>query len=320
MPPRSSLLLALALIAAGCHRGEPTPTAPPAAPAPPPPAAVKQTYTLKGVVRGVDPAAGVVTIAHEEIPGFMKAMTMEFTPRDRAGLAELAAGDEVEGPLEVVREGGAIRDYNLLRLEVVNPAPRVLKVDPATGKAALVPKPPVLRPGEAVPDFAMTTQEGKTLRLSDLRGEVVVLTFIYTRCPLPDYCPAIDGKFRRLADRLSAVKGRSERVRLLSVSFDPEHDTPEALRKHAATVGGRPPLWTFAVATHEELRKVAERLGLVYGPMPNEIVHNLCTAVIAPDGTLARLDVGAAGRSWEPDDLLRAILGLTARPDQGVRP
>lgn len=87
--------------------------------------------------------------------------------------------------------------------------PRRLEVDPKTGAAKLVPKPAVLRPGEPVPDFAMTTQEGKPLKLSDLRGNVVVLTFIYTRCPLPDYCPALDKKFRRLADRLSSVKGRA---------------------------------------------------------------------------------------------------------------
>ncbi len=205
-----------------------------------------------------------------------------------------------------------MKNYNLLRLEVTNPAPRRLEVDPKTGAAKLVPKPAVLRPGEVVPNFAMTTQDGKPLELSDLRGNVVVLTFIYTRCPLPDYCPAIDKKFRRLADRLGAVKGRAEGVRLLSVSFDPEHDTPEALRKHAELVGAREPLWTFAVASHAELRKVAERLGLVYGPMPNEIVHNLCTAVIAPDGTLARLEVGTAGKSWEPDDLLGTILARAA--------
>ena len=300
---------AISLLLAGCHRELATKATPAAAR---PPEATKQTYTLKGIVRAVDPKSGVVEIAHEELPGFMKAMTMPFTPKDRSNLDEIAAGDEVEGPFEVVRERGAVKDYNLLRLEVTNPAPRSLKVDPATGKATLVAKPPILRPGEAVPDFAVTTQDGTPLRLSDLRGKVVVLTFIYTRCPLPDYCPAIDGKFRRLADRLSQVKGRAEGVRLLSVSFDPEHDTPEALRKHAALVGARPPLWTFAVASHEELRKVAERLGLVYGPMPNEIVHNLCTAVIAPDGTLARLEVGAAGKSWQPDDLLRTILGRAA--------
>jgi protein SCO1/2 len=296
MCPRILPILPVALLLA-CHR-----------PAPAPPAPVKETYLLKGTVRAVDTKEGVVTIAHEEIPGFMKPMTMPFTPKDRANLNELAAGDEVEGPLEVVREGGTIKDYNLLRLEVTNPAPRVLDVDPATGAISLAAKPAVLLPGEPVPDFAMTTQDGKPLRLSDLKGNVVVLTFIYTRCPLPDYCPAIDKKFRRLADRLGAVKGRAEGVRLLSVSFDPEHDTPEALRAHAKLVGAQPPLWTFAVASHDELRKVAPRLGLVYGPMPNEIVHNLCTAVVAPDGTLAQLEVGAAGRAWDPDDLFRTVL------------
>jgi protein SCO1/2 len=287
-----------------CHREGPAPPAPAVA--------STSTYTLKGTVRSIDPAEGVVTIAHEDIPGFMKAMTMPFTPRDRSNLAELAAGDEVEGPLEVAREGGAIKNYDLLRVEVTNPAPRRLEVDPATGAAKLVPKPAVLRPGEPVPDFAMTTQDGTPLKLSDLRGNVVVLTFIYTKCPLPDYCPAIDKKFRRLADRLAVVKGRAEGVRLLSVSFDPEHDTPEALRKHAELVGARPPLRTFAVASHPELRKVAERLGLVYGPMPNEIVHNLCTAVVAPDGTLSRLEVGTAGKSWDPDDLLGTVLARAA--------
>ena len=311
MRPRSLLAVLLVSATVGCGRDAPSP--PPAGPPPPAKSAeVKETYTLKGTVRGVDAASGVVTIAHEEIPGFMKAMTMPFTPADRSNLAEVGPGDEVEGPLEVVREGGGIKDYNLLRLEVTNPAPRTLKFDFGSGTATLVAKPAILKPGEAVPDFAMTTQEGKPLKLSDLRGKVVVLTFIYTRCPLPDYCPAVDRKFGRLADRLGAIKARADAVRLVSVSFDPEHDTPEALRKHAAVVGARPPLWTFAVAPHDELRKVAERLGLVYGPMPNEIVHNLCTAVIAPDGALARLEVGAAGKAWEPDDLARTILALIA--------
>lgn len=305
------LLILLVAPTVGCRHDAPSP--PPAGPPPPARSAeVKETYALKGTVREVDPASGVVTIAHEEIPGFMKAMTMPFTPKDRSNLAELAAGDEVEGPLEVVREGGATKDYNLLRLGVTGRAPRTLTLDFGSGTASLAPKPAILKPGEAVPDFAMTTQEGTPLKLSDLRGKVVVLTFIYTRCPLPDYCPAVDRKFRRLAERIGAVKARSDAVRLLSVSFDPGHDTPEALRKHAAVVGASPPLWTFAVASHDELRKVAERLGLVYGPMPNEIVHNLCTAVVAPDGTLARLEVGTAGKAWEPDDLARTILGRIA--------
>ena len=155
-----------------------------------------------------------------------------------------------------------------------------------------------------MPDFAVTTQEGRTLRLSDLRGEVVALTFIYTRCPLPDFCPAMDAKFADLARRISAVPGRADRVRLLSVSFDPEHDTPAVLAAHASRRGAVPPLWTFAVASHEELARVAGPLGLTVAPGSREIAHNLRTAVIGPDGRLARLE---AGQGWAPADLLRTI-------------
>ena len=291
-------ILALGLIILhGCHSEPPAPVSP----------ATTKTYTLRGIVREVDTPSGVVTIAHEDIPGFMKAMTMDFTPIDRSNLGELNVGDEVEGPLVVATKAGTVEDYNLRSLSVVKAAPRALKLDFGSGTATIAEKPAILKVGEPVPDFAMTTQEGKPLTLSDLRGEVVVLTFVYTRCPLPDYCPAMDRRFRAISERLSAVKGRSRGVRLLSISFDPEHDTPEVLRKHAESQGAAPPLWTYAVASHEELAKVAPRLGLIYGPMPGEIRHNLCTAVVGPDGRLARLDVGAAGKSWTPEDMLRTI-------------
>ncbi len=134
----------------------------------------------------------------------------------------------------------------------------------------------------------MTTHEGKSIKLSDLRGNVVVLTFVYTRCPLPDFCPLMDRKFAELARRLEANPARARHVRLVSLSFDPDHDTPEILRKHALLRGVVPPLWTYAVATHQELQKIAAPLGLFYAPGAREIAHNLCTAVIDQQGRLAR--------------------------------
>ena len=304
---RIGLVSSLVFLTTGCGREEP-----PTASRPPTgqtkPADEARTYVLKGVVREIDAPTGVVTIAHEEIPGFMKAMTMDFTPKDRSNLKDVHVGDEVEGPLQVLKKNGTVANYDLLSLAVTKPAPMVLTFDPGSGTASLTAKPAILNPGEIVPDFAMTTQDGKPLKLSDLRGKVVVLTFIYTRCPLPDYCPAVDKKFRELAERIAAVKGRADRVRLVSISFDPEHDTAETLRKHAELQGAKPPIWTFAVASHEELRKIVERLGLIYGPMPNEIRHNLCTAVIDSEGKLVRLDVGAAGKSWTSADMIKTIL------------
>ncbi len=300
------LLAALAAaLVFGCA---PTPT-PITAPAPKPPeAAAITTYPLIGEVRSVNAEQGLVTIRHKEIPGFMGAMTMPFTIKDKQLLEDVRVGDEVEGKLEVRREAGEVEDYELKGLVVTRPAlgPGVsLKL--SGENATLGPAPKVLQPGDEVPDFAMTTQDGKTLRLSDLRGKVVALTFIYTRCPLPDFCPKMDRKFAELTEKVGAVPKRAEAIRLLSVSFDPEHDTPEILAKHAKSQGASPPLWTFAVASHPELSKVAGPLGLAYGPAKNEVIHNLSVAVIGPDGRLVQLETGTAAREWQPSNLLKTL-------------
>jgi protein SCO1/2 len=150
----------------------------------------------------------------------------------------------------------------------------------------------------------MRSQDDTSIHLADLRGRVVVLTFIYTRCPLPDFCPLMDKRFAELARRLKSAPRLADATRLLSISFDPEHDTPEALARHARMVGAAPPLWTFAVASHEELARVGPPLGLTYGPNRGEIIHSLSTAVIAPDGRLVAL---FPDRDWQVADLFRAI-------------
>ena len=268
----------------------------------------RRDFKLIGVVRQVDPKSGTVTIRHEEIPGFMAAMTMPFTVKDRKSLEEIRPDDEVEGNLKVEYDGKEVKDYELSKLEVTRPALGPgLSLSLSKDGPALSTTPKILEPGELVPDFTMTTQEGKTLRLSDLRGKVVALTFIFTRCPLPDFCPRMDRKFAEVADRVSAVSRRAEKIRLISLSFDPEHDTPEILARHAATHGAKPPLWLFAVASHPELSKVAPRLGLFYGPQGSEIMHNLVIAVIDAEGKLVRLETGNSARGWDTTDLLKTL-------------
>ena len=259
--------------------------------------AAAKSYPLVGIVRAVDEAAGVITIRHEAIPGYMNAMTMPFDvtgPADRELLKEVRAGDRVEATLRVDGDAAALSG-----LEIVDYA-QAPTPEPA-------PKPEALRVGQRVPDFAMTTQDGETRTLASYRGQVVVLTFIYTRCPLPNFCPLMDRKFAQLAAQVGGVSARAGRVRLLSVSFDPEHDTPEILKAHAARMGARPPLWTYAVASHEELARAGPALGLTYGPAGGEVVHSLSTAVIGPDGRLARLELGGG---WSPPELLAEITRL----------
>ncbi|MDE2507579.1 MAG: SCO family protein [Planctomycetota bacterium] len=268
----------------------------------------KTSYKLVGVVREVDKKAGLVTIKHEEIAGFMDAMTMPFEVKRRTLLDEVEVGDEVEGTLVVERVDGRVRDFDLTELYVTRPAPPPMKrFAVINGKATLTTVPKVLEIGDEVPDFAFTGQDGKPSRLSSLRGRVVALTFIYTRCPLPNFCPFMDRQFADLASALAATGDRAEHVRLLSISFDPEHDTPDVLSKHASMRGAKPPLWTFAVATHDELAKVAPQLGLVYGPAQNEVIHNLSTAVIDERGRLVRLETGTERNRWTTASMLATI-------------
>ncbi len=274
------------------------------------PAVQVKEYALKGVVKRLDARTGQVTIRHEAIPGFMNAMTMPFTLKDRAALDDIKPGDSVDATLRVTEVNGAVNDYELLNLAVVARASRPMVLDISRGKVQLRERPRQLEVGDTVPDFAMTTQEGKVVKLSELRGNVVALTFIYTRCPIPDFCPLMDRKFADLAQKASTFRARSQHNRLISLSFDPEHDKPDILRKHAQIRGATPPLWTYAVATHDELDKIAAPLGLMYEPGTNEIAHNLSTAVIDPQGKLARLDVGKDRNRWETSDMLKTIYAL----------
>ena len=148
------------------------------------------------------------------------------------------------------------------------------------------------------------------VKLSELRGNVVALTFIYTRCPLPDFCPLMDRKFADLAQKVSTFPARAKQIRLISLSFDPEHDKPDVLHKHAEIRGAVPPLWTYGVASHDELAKIAAPLGLLYEPGTNEIAHNLSTAIIDTQGKLARLEVGTQRNRWETTDLLKTMYAL----------
>ncbi len=298
-PSRASSLLILnsLFLAVGCGT-----SAPEVAPR-------TKTFELDGVVRAVDTEKGVVSIAHEDIPDLMPPMLMDFRLEDLTLLEDVIVDDEVSGLLEVdYDDQSQITRLELVDLVVTRPAP---PRPPGADPIATPSPPPTLEPGEAVPDLVMTSQNGEVLRLSELQGHVVVLTFIFTRCPQPEYCPLMDRKFGELAKRIARSPDRADQVRLLSVSFDPEYDTPEVLAEHAQRVGAQPPLWTFAVADHEALREVAAPLGLTYAPMTDQIVHSLSTSVIAPDGTLARLELG---NTWTPEELygqVRQLLDTT---------
>jgi protein SCO1/2 len=157
-----------------------------------------------------------------------------------------------------------------------------------------------------VPDAAFTDQQGHSRRLSEWRGRTIAVTFIYTRCPLPDFCPLLDRNFavvqRGLLDR-----GELAKVHLLSVTFDPQHDTPDVLRAHAQKVGSNDAVWTWLTGNPSEIDRFASSLGvsILRGDQPlAEITHNLRTVVLDGEGRVQQV---FNGNEWKPEDLLAVL-------------
>jgi protein SCO1 len=175
------------------------------------------------------------------------------------------------------------------------------------------------KPGDKVPDFALINQDGKKLRLSSYQGDVLLVTFIYTRCPFPDFCPFVSRNFSKIYASLKKDPSAGPKVRLLSVSFDPAHDTPEALRNYAATfratTGGDPyDRWQFAVIPQKDLVDVANFFGFYYESQAGgQIVHSLSTTVIAPDGKVFKW---YSDNDWKPGDLIADAAQAAQQPSQ----
>lgn len=266
----------------------------------PRPATGEQRYELKGKVVSFDRQKHKVTIQHGDIPGYMEAMTMPFTLKDDWVYSELAKGADIQATL-VVNSG-------LSWLE--NPV--ITKVSPeATGpdtKAVAEPE-----PGAEVPDFALVNQDGKRIGLRQYRGRALLLTFIYTRCPLPDYCPLMSSHFAEIDRGLEANPELYARTHLLSISVDPAYDTPKVLRSYGLKFVGKRDRaafdhWEFASGTAAEVKAVAQFFGLSYWPEQDQIIHSLRTALIGPDGKVIKT---YRGNEWKPDEVLKDLAKTT---------
>jgi len=277
------LILLAALAAPACKR-----EAPPAA---------GQRYPLKGKVVEVDLANRKVTIAHEDIPGFMPAMTMPFVvlEKDAALLRGVEPGDEITATL-------VAPDSRYWLEELV-----VVKKGTPDPNATPAPRAHEPHPGDAMPDVALVDQDGKALRLADYRGKAVALTFVFTRCPLPDFCPLMMKKFAAAHATLARDAALASRTHLLTISFDTKHDTPDVLRAF-----GKPfqktaqPFthWTLATGKDEAIRTLGGALELDYVEENRSFTHNLRTAVVDREGKLRRL---FRGNEWTPEELVAEL-------------
>src|ERR1700722_13483602 len=254
-------------------------------------------YLLKGTVVSVDKNAGTANIDNEPVAGFMDKMVMSYPLKPATALDQLQPGDSISADVVVTGE-----KYWLENVQVTSHSKT-----PADKPAASLHIP---TPGEEVPDFKLINQDGKQISLHQYRGQTLLLTMIYTRCPFPDFCPRLNHQFSAIDRQLRANSARYGKTHLLSISFDPAHDTPKVLRAYALSpAGGKDEdpgfaHWEFSAIPSAELPQVADYFALTYKEEGGLITHSLSTAVIAPDGKIFKWYHDA---DWQPSDVLDDI-------------
>lgn len=263
----------------------------------------EKRYGLKGKVVAVSKTDRTATIAHEDIAGYMPAMTMPFKIKNDADLEMLKPGDEVTADLVV---------------DDISSWVEILTITEGGSPSSTTEAPGEPKPGGEVPDFALTNQDGKRIHLAQYRGQALALTFIYTRCPQPDQCTLMSNNFAAIDRELQKEPELYKKTHLLSISFDPEYDTPKVLRSYGASHTERYTdesfqHWEFAGGGTEEIKGIAQFFGLRYyhdtESGEDQVIHSLRTAVIGPDGKLVKL---YRGNEWKPEEIVADLKALFA--------
>jgi len=238
-------------------------------------------YPLRGLVLDKTIATSEITVKHEDIPGFMPAMTMPYKVKDSGALQELQPGDAIAAEVVTANNGN---DYWLEDVRITDESARK-----TTKPAVAVHR---LDAGEQVPDIPLTNQDGKSFRLGDLKGKALLVTFIYTRCPVPTFCPRLSGQFAKIQGDLSKTPDDFATTHLVTISFDPKYDTPPVLRKYGLAYLDDNPAgfshWDFASTNASDLRKLADAFGLEYFEEDNQISHTMDIVLISTEGKIVK--------------------------------
>lgn len=258
-------------------------------------------YPVKGIVVRTDPATGDLTLNHQAVPGLMSAMTMTYHVVDRSALSELHPGDLISANLLSAEKGKGSADMAIGDIVVLAQA----KPDYKPASRYHFPA-----PGDVVPDFKFVNQSDRSISLQQFRGKIVLMTFIYTRCPLSDYCPRMSHNFADIDKALQADPALYKQTHLLSVSFDPAYDTPKVLRSYGEAYTGRYVKetfqhWQFAAPSVAELPEVEHYFDVGVTPGENgTLQHSLSTVLIGKDGKVIAF---YPTNDWTPAQLMAQI-------------
>jgi protein SCO1/2 len=260
----------------------------------------RKEYRLQGQILSIAADHREANIKHEDIKGLMPAMTMPYKVRDAKQFDGIAPGDLINATLVVVSNDAYLKD-----VKKVGSAP----LEQQSGQAAAPSASSgfeLLKQGEPVPNVSFVNQDGRHVEFDTFKGDAVVVTFIYTKCPMPNFCPLMDQQFAKIQQKLKE-KDNELKVHLLSVSFDPLEDTPPVLKKHATDLGADPRVWTFVTGDRDDIDRWASRFGVSVSRAlndPTNITHNLRTAIVDRQGNLVQT---YTGNQWTPEQVIADV-------------
>ena len=255
-------------------------------------------YDTRGVVRGFAPDRSTIEIQHENISGFMPSMTMPFVTRNPKEIADLKTGDAISFRMAVTQKDFWIENVKKIRREDVNVTEPKRLTPVATESEAR------LKEGDAMPPFSLTSQNDERITLDTFRGQPFVLTFVFTRCPVPNFCPRMSNNFEELQTSIKKASDTSPKARLLSVTLDPGYDTPKVLSDYAAFHHADSKIWTFATGDEKQIDSLTRAFSVYRQNEGGTISHGLATALINRDGKIEKI---WRGNSWTPAEVTAAI-------------
>ncbi len=254
-------------------------------------------YEARGLIRGLPPDHKTIDVEHEDIPGFMPSMTMPFEVREPREFSGLQIGEAISFRLNVTQQDSwidQIRKIDPVTLHLPTPAPTARPVKSSR-----------LEEGNPMPKFHLIDQNSEPITLATFLGHPLIVTFIFTRCPIPNFCPRMSQNFAELQKTIKAASsGRLASTRLLSISFDPAHDTPAVLHNYGQADGADPSVWKLATGEPAEIERLTKAFSIFVQPEGGTISHSLATALIDPTGKVLKI---WRGNTWTPAEVRQEL-------------
>ena len=255
-------------------------------------------YDTRGVVRGFSPDRSTIEIQHENIPGFMPSMTMPFVTRDPKQITDLKIGDAISFRMAVTKKDFWIENVKKIQREEVDVA------EPKRTPPVSADRDARLKEGEEIRPFNLTNQSGERISLDTFHGQPFLLTFVFTRCPVPNFCPRMSNNFEELQEAIKGGRGTLATTRLLSVTLDPAYDTPKVLSEYAAFHHADSKIWTFATGDEKEIDSLTRGFSVYRQNEGGTISHGLATALVNKEG---KIDKIWRGNAWTPAEIIKEI-------------